>query len=208
MELDTLTVPIFPLPNVVFLPNTLLPLHVFEPRYKEMFADVLAGDRRIGVVQLKPGWEKDYYGNPPVYRHLGIGTVVYSQKLDDGRYDVVLEGTARARIKSETQRGDYRVAEVEILREVIAPEAREEVETLTTHLLPVFCKVVANLPETAQGLEPAVWKEPTAAVIADVLAKVFMESAYDKQSILSELDVLRRLRLVSVHLGSLLNREE
>ncbi len=55
-------IPIFPLPNVVLFPNVFLPLHIFEPRYREMVADALAGDRIIGMVLLRPGWEADYDG--------------------------------------------------------------------------------------------------------------------------------------------------
>jgi len=59
-------IPMFPLPSVVFFPHTLLPLHIFEARYRQMLADCLAGERRLAVVLLKPGWEADYYGCPPV----------------------------------------------------------------------------------------------------------------------------------------------
>ena len=54
--------PLFPLPNVVLFPNVFLPLHIFEPRYREMVADALASDRMIGMVLLRPGWERDYEG--------------------------------------------------------------------------------------------------------------------------------------------------
>ena len=59
--------PLFPLPNVVLFPNVFLPLHIFEPRYREMVADAIAGDRMIGMVLLRPGWENNYEGRPPVY---------------------------------------------------------------------------------------------------------------------------------------------
>ena len=54
------SIPIFPLPNVVLFPNVFLPLHIFEPRYREMVADALASDRMIGMVLLRPGWQRDY----------------------------------------------------------------------------------------------------------------------------------------------------
>ena len=60
--------PLFPLPNVVLFPNVFLPLHIFEARYREMVADAVASDRMIGMVLLRPGWERDYDGRPPVYR--------------------------------------------------------------------------------------------------------------------------------------------
>ena len=66
-------VPVFPLPNVVLLPGALLPLHVFEPRYREMTRDVVAGRRRMAVARLQPGFEADYHGRPPMPHTRWIG---------------------------------------------------------------------------------------------------------------------------------------
>src|SRR5262249_39226912 len=94
-------IPIFPLPEVVFFPETVLPLHVFEPRYRQMIADCLAGDRWLGVVMLRPGWEKDYQGRPPVHAVAGAGEVIQAEALADGRYNILLDGRARIRILEE-----------------------------------------------------------------------------------------------------------
>jgi uncharacterized protein len=96
-----LHLPIFPLPEVVFFPETVLPLHVFEPRYRQMIADCLAGDRWLAVVMLRPGWEKDYLGQPPVHAVAGAGEVIQAEVLADGRYNVLLDGRTRIRILSE-----------------------------------------------------------------------------------------------------------
>ena len=61
------SIPIFPLPSVVLFPNVFLPLHIFEPRYRQMFTEALAGDRMVGMVLLRPGYEADYEGTPPIY---------------------------------------------------------------------------------------------------------------------------------------------
>ena len=61
------SLPIFPLPSVVLFPNVFLPLHIFEPRYRQMVTDSLAGDRIIGMVTLRPGADEDYDGTPPIY---------------------------------------------------------------------------------------------------------------------------------------------
>jgi uncharacterized protein len=205
MDARTLTVPVFPLPNVVFMPHSLLPLHIFEPRYKQMFSDALAGDGHIGVVQLKPGWEKDYYGDPAVYRVLGVGTIRTSERWPDGRYDVVLEGTARGRIVSEARRGDYRVAEVELLPDLLGEDLRAEIDALHSQFLPSFRRIAAHDDIAQSGLRPRSWDDPGPGIVADVLAAKFIQNAYDLQSILSETDVLRRLQLVRVHLRAVLN---
>jgi uncharacterized protein len=105
--------PLFPLPNVVLFPNVFLPLHIFEPRYREMVADALNGDRLIGMALLKPGWEKEYEGRPPVYAIGCSGLMTHVERLDDGRYNIVLRGVERFRIVQEDQSRSYRRASVE-----------------------------------------------------------------------------------------------
>ncbi len=86
------TIPLFPLPNVVLFPNVYLPLHIFEPRYREMVSDALDGDRIIGMVLLRPGWEGDYEGRPAVYPVGCAGLISHAERLSDGRYNIVLQG--------------------------------------------------------------------------------------------------------------------
>jgi Lon protease-like protein len=109
--------PIFPLPNVVLFPNVFLPLHIFEPRYREMVADAVANDRLIGMVLLRPGWEPDYEKQPPVYPIGCSGVMTHVEQLVDGRYNIVLRGIDRFRILEEDYRRSYRRAAVEPLAE-------------------------------------------------------------------------------------------
>ena len=109
--------PIFPLPNVVLFPNVFLPLHIFEPRYREMVADALAGDRMIGMVLLRPGWEHEYDAKPPVYPVGCTGVMTHVDRLADGRYNIVLRGVERFRISTEDHTRAYRRASVEPLAE-------------------------------------------------------------------------------------------
>jgi Lon protease-like protein len=91
-------VPLFPLPNTVFFPRVKLPLHIFEPRYRQMTADALEGDGLIVVVLLKPAWEEEYYETPPVHETATMGQIEQHEKLPDGRYNIVLEGLERVRL--------------------------------------------------------------------------------------------------------------
>ena len=109
--------PLFPLPNVVLFPNVFLPLHIFEPRYREMIADALDTDRMIGMVLLRPGWERDYEGRPPVYPIGCSGVLTHNERLADGRYNIVLRGMERFRIVEEDQGKSYRRAIVEPLHD-------------------------------------------------------------------------------------------
>ena len=82
-----MTIPVFPLPTTVFYPGTPLPLHIFEPRYRQMTADALEGSRVIGMVLLKSNWEDDYFGRPPVFSVGCIGTIEKATKHPDGKYN-------------------------------------------------------------------------------------------------------------------------
>src|SRR3954468_17761734 len=115
--------PLFPLPNVVLFPNVFLPLHIFEPRYREMMADALASDRMIGMVLLRPGWELDYEGRPPIYSVGCSGVLTHSEQLPDGRYNLVLRGIERFRIVEEDHTLSYRRAVVEPLRDRVLNDA-------------------------------------------------------------------------------------
>lgn len=119
---------IFPLPNVVFFPGTSLGLHIFEPRYRTMIAEVLETDRLMAVALLMPGWEQDYYGTPPVHPIAGAGVIEEHQNLADGRYNLRLRGLGRVRIEGFEQDRPYRVARVTPLadRDQAPPGDHEE----------------------------------------------------------------------------------
>ena len=106
-------VPVFPLPTVVFFPKTYLPLHIFEPRYREMVRDSLKGDQLIMMALLKEGWENSYYGSPEIYPMGCVGKIVKSQDLEDGKYNILLYGLARAQIKESIFEKSYRQALIE-----------------------------------------------------------------------------------------------
>lgn len=107
-------VPLFPLPEVVLFPRTIVPLHIFEPRYREMMADALAGDRVIATALLKPGYEPLYYTlRAPIHRLIGVGQILESEQVDNGDYNLLLRGMGRATIVEEVPGRSYRVARVE-----------------------------------------------------------------------------------------------
>jgi hypothetical protein len=112
-----LQVPIFPLPNVVFFPQTILPLHVFEPRYRRLVNDVLGGDKRFAVFLLKPGQEADYFGSPAPFEVGCLGEVVRAEALEDGRFNILLMGVARIRIEEFLTEVPYRVVGATLMPE-------------------------------------------------------------------------------------------
>ena len=114
------TIPIVPLPNVVLFPNVFLPLHIFEPRYRAMVKDALASDRIIGMVLLRPGFEADYAGRPPVYPIGCAGLITHSEPLSDGRFNIVLRGLEKFRMTHEEGGQLYRLAQVEAVAELVS----------------------------------------------------------------------------------------
>lgn len=103
-----------------------MPLHVFEPRYRKMVADALESHRTIGMTLLQPGWEPHYQGRPSVYRVGCAGVIEQSEPLEQGRYNILLRGTVRFRIREEFEGEPYRLAAVEALPDGMGDNASLE----------------------------------------------------------------------------------
>lgn len=189
---------LFPLPNLVVFPQVLQPLHIFEPRYRQMTADALAGDRLIAMALLRPGWEGDYEGRPELYPVVCLGRIITDQKLDDGRYNILLRGLERARVVQEVEPAQlYRQARVEILRETSAPDSAWKLRRqLGEQALPWF---PAQGP-AAVHLEKLLKSDLPLGVVCDLIAFALPLAVELKQSLLEELDVEKRARLLLRHL--------
>lgn len=144
------SLPLFPLPNAVLFPSVFLPLHIFEARYRDMVATALAGERLIGMVLLKPGWEADAEGRPPVFDIGCAGLITHADRLADGRYNIVLRGLQRFRITAQDLSRPYRVGHVDALDDHDGPrfapalaEARAKLESV---LLPALGTQSARFP--------------------------------------------------------------
>lgn len=115
-------IPLFPLAGAILLPRSQLPLHIFEPRYREMVRDALAGPGRIGMIQPMPvlseapgGVEGGAGEPPPLFRTGCLGEIVAAEELDDGRFNIVLHGSNRFRLIAERDLGTaYRQADVDL----------------------------------------------------------------------------------------------
>src|SRR4029079_7208895 len=118
-------IPLFPLPETTLFPGVSRPLLIYEPRYREMVADALKGNKIIGMVRLRPGFEKDYDGRPPVYGVRCAGKIEQFEQLPDGRYVILLRGLTTFRIVSENQQKPYRLARIETVPELLKDEDRE-----------------------------------------------------------------------------------
>jgi Lon protease-like protein len=131
----------------VLFPNVFLPLHIFEPRYRQMFNEALSGDRMIGMVLLRPGYEADYDGQPPVYATGCSGLITHSERLDDGRYNVVLRGIEKFTINSEEAPAGgrlYRSAVITPVDETVRDTDRDRLRRERTRLEALLAPLLAS----------------------------------------------------------------
>ena len=134
--------PLFPLPSVVHFPNTLLPLHIFEKRYRRLLSDALEGEKLIGMAVLKPGWEEFYSGNPDIYPIACLGTILKNEPMPDGRSNILLLGLKRVRIKEILKPLPYRTASVEIMEDSLDNLPKEEHQKIKNDLLELYSELV------------------------------------------------------------------
>jgi Lon protease-like protein len=201
-------VPLFPLPNVVLFPRAVLPLHIFEQRYKQMTADVLAGDRQIAMALLRPGWEKTYWSRPEIEPVVCVGSILSHEKLPDGKYNFLLQGTVRARIVRELKspggiHRPYRVATLEPLP--LTQPLEIDTEPQRRRLLELFSATDAFASTSLARQFRKLLADPMLRTgdVADLVAFTYFEDVELKQSLLAEGDVLRRIQAVIAELQAL-----
>jgi uncharacterized protein len=190
-------IPIFPLPNVVFFPHTFLPLHVFEPRYRQMLADCLAGGRRLAVVLLKPGWEPDYYGRPPVYAVAGAGEIVEAESLPDGRSNILLRGLGRIRIEREVASpAPYRIARASWIADVYPSGGEGDLAPVVDRLRRLCGELLSQLPEPPPGMLEVMTRRDVAGAFVDRVSHLLVHDTVERERLLELEDVERRLATV------------
>jgi len=185
------SIPIFPLPNVVLFPNVFLPLHILETRYRQMVEDALKGDRIIGMVLLRPGWEGSYEGRPAVYPIGCAGVITHAERLADGRFNIVLRGMEKFRVYGEDNGHLYRVAHVDSI-------AEPSPETLRDQMRPHRRRLEALLvPQPEGATETKDTKVPTSMPDEDLvnaLAQYLEFEPVEKQALLERDGLLERCR--------------
>ena len=183
------SLPVFPLPNVVLFPNVFLPLHIFEPRYRDMVADALSGDRLIGMVLLRPGWEGDYEGRPPVYPIGCAGLITHHEQLPDGRYNIVLRGLEKFRVLDEDDSHSYRLARVETVDEPPVEAQRDEMRAARRRLE----ELLVPQPQ-GRGTETRVPPAMADEDLVNALAQYMELEPLEKQALLERNGLLARCR--------------
>lgn len=177
-----LVIPIFPLEVTMLFPGISRPLHIFEPRYRTMVADALKGDRIIGMTTLKPGFEANYAGRPPIYEIGCAGVITEVEELPGGRFNIVLRCLVKFRVTGEDESRPYRLARIEAMPEELdaAGQAalrkqRERLEALVT-----------------KGSDTKVSPETTDEELVNMLAQYLPMTYAQRQAMLELKSVLLR----------------
>ncbi len=182
-------IPIFPLPNAVLFPNVFMPLHIFEPRYRAMVGDAMAGDRIIGMVLLKAGFEADYQGRPPIFPVGCAGVITHSERLADGRYNIVLKGLQRFRVTGEDASRQYRLAHIDAIPEPAPDDERDELHRMRLRLETLLAAAVER-----EGGEPRFPPAVPDEDLVNALAQFMALEPLERQALLERDGVLSRCR--------------
>jgi Lon protease-like protein len=180
--------PVFPLPGIVLFPRAILPLHVFEPRYRTMLADAMASHKCMAMAFAAGGG-----AHPSISRVAGAGVVVRLESLRDGRSNLLLHGRARVALDELPFEPPYRRARARILTEV----GTTVDDALRAALLAAAGAFLAEARRHDVAVDLALPEGADASAIADLTAHHLLIDADTRQQALEELDVGARVLLVT-----------
>ena len=197
---------LFPLPSLVLFPHVMQPLHIFEPRYRDMLEDALAGDRLVAMALLAPGWESDYEGRPDIHPVACLGRITTYFRLADGTYNVLLLGLRRVKLLGEIQSGRrFRKAWVEIREDHYPPQEIGDYDLLYGQLRRAFLQILPFLPEAQEQFDQFSGTDVSLGMLTDIISYMLDIDLGKKQSLLAEIDVYRRAELLLKHLAAAAN---
>lgn len=196
---------IFPLPSVVLFPGTTLPLHIFEPRYRQMTRDALEQERPIAMATLEPDAGSDAYGRSLVRPYVGVGTINDFEELSDGRYLIVLDGVLRARIVDEyAPEQPYRlVRAVEVPDE---PGDESDTDGAVQSIRALLLTMRSMNPRLASFVSEELEKHPDPAVFSNRLAAMIAGDTDAQYRLLETIRVSDRMLAVVERLSDILAR--
>jgi len=197
--------PLFPLPNAVLFPHALLPLHIFEDRYREMTRDILSGVRCLAIGLIDPNAAPEDE-KPPVLPIAGVGEVVMAHELPDGRFNLVVRGRARVRIDEELPSDrPYRLVSTTELPDLPITNPAEIGDADQT-LRALIGRLAEALPEGGELLRQVVAAQDSPAELVDGVASALIVDPVLRQRLLETRDVGQRLERVSAEVVAMTAR--
>ena len=201
------SIPLFPLPGMVFIPYTVLPLHVFEPRYRDLVDDAMAGNKYMAVPRLQPGWESNYESAPPVFQVMGFGKILRYEPLADGRANIVLLGLGRLRVRHEmTPDSLYRVVEGALLTDELPSRGLPSLTGRVSRLRMMLAQIVGGRPELTERVAPIMHKEMDLIPFVNALAHLVLPDVDARQRYLEIDNVVDRIEVVETLLAGALTK--
>lgn len=189
---------LFPLPNMVFFPHVVQPLHIFEPRYCDMLQDALTHDRLIAMALLEPGWEHQYQCRPAIAADVCIGKIISHSPTDDQRHNILLAGVKRARIIRELEpRRPFREADVQVVEDLYPLYEAQQRTELAEQLQTLFRHFVPQGLAAQESFRELMGKQLPLGVLTDTIAYALQLPLAIKQQLLAEANVDIRCRLLS-----------
>ncbi|HWL92357.1 MAG TPA: LON peptidase substrate-binding domain-containing protein [Phycisphaerae bacterium] len=199
-------VPLFPLPNAVLLPGVVLPLHVFEPRYRIMTAEALATHRMIAIALLKPGFEEKYHTlAAEVHPMACVGKIMREERLPDGRFNFLLQGRSRARILGEDTALEYRRVKLQLIRP--SPAQPDAECALRRRLRALLCsEPIKSMAREENWPGLLACENYTLSDVVDIIAASLLPRSADRQCFLTETCVATRTHCICDVLESIAAR--
>lgn len=197
---------IFPLPNLVLFPHVVLPLHIFEPRYRQLMEDALAADRLITMIQIKPPPTGKHWDEPVPVESVGcLGKIIQHERLPDGRFNLLLLGLTRVRVNKELVTDKlYRMVEVECLEDVASSQPEQ---TVRAKLIELFRQLMKSHHDLDPDLDELLSKDVPLGVLADIIAHTLSVTPALKQRLLAEAHVDLRVEAIQTALHQAIHPE-
>jgi ATP-dependent Lon protease len=197
--------PLFPLPNVVLFPHALLPLHIFEERYRALTRDILAGTRLFAVSLITPD-ASEHDERPPVRAIAGVGEVIMAHELPDGRFNLVVRGRARVHIDEELPSDlPYRLVAATLLPDapVVDPAEIRDADQALRALVGQLADLV---PEMAELLRQMIVEAETPSELVDAVASALIVNPTLRQRLLETREVGKRIERVTSEIVAMTSR--
>ena len=192
--------PVMVLPGAILFPHSLMPLYIFEPRYREMLAWALEHDRMFCIALLKPG-VSEAATDDDFHHTAGLGLVRACVGRDDGTSHLVLQGMVRVRFTGFLQEQPFRVAALEELRGE-GGSALDDMEHLSALVLDLCAQYRTRGVQVPESLDAQLAQVQEPEILCDIVAHTFLRDPFLRQRLLEELQVAQRLRNLISYLAA------
>ena len=190
-------VPVMPLPGALLFPHALLPLHIFEPRYREMLERALSEHRMFSVALLKPQ-RAQWKSTGDFFQIAGVGLIRACVGRGDGTSNLILQGLQRVRFTGFDQSAPFPIAQLEPLQSKSSPSV--ETDALGAKVFELYSRLKDNGRQLPEKVDEYLSRLGDTEMLADLMAATFINDPFRRQEVLEELSVNQRLRLVIQYL--------